>query len=253
MTGVPRVIQGALCKYQYVVTSFLGLCVVLYICVVTIRPSVIVTSWTKMGTRPRYGIHQSHSHKPFAVTKMATTEKLNVAPTLMTNIRHNVLLNVTDSAVNVTDVGNKQSHPTPEHEERITSSGSVTDIIHMVSITVCVRVRVRVRVRVCACVCLCVCKLVLHPRSIRAVRYRGAILNRALNAHDTDRTSDLRHDVAIAYEMARTMTKSSCPTPLSVAPCAGFTSTHAFYAVQINYRCLKGIVGKFSALSSATV
>ncbi|KAI0238033.1 Carbohydrate sulfotransferase 15 [Lamellibrachia satsuma] len=137
MTGVPRVIQGALCKYQYVVTSFLGLCVLLYICVVTIRPSVIVTSWTKTGTRPRDVInrhvasHQSRSPTPFAVTKMATPEKLNVAPTLITNVRRKVLLNVTDSAVTVTDVGNKQSHPTPEHEDGITSSERVTDIIHM--------------------------------------------------------------------------------------------------------------------------
>ena len=56
----------------------------------------------------------------------------------------------------------------------------------------------------------------LHTRSIRAVRCWGAILKAVLNARDTDRTSYLRHDVDIAYEMARAMTKSSHPTQLSV-------------------------------------
>ena len=93
----------------------------------------------------------------------------------------------------------------------------------------------------------------LHTRSLRAVRYRGAILKAILNAGDTDRTSYLRHDVAIAYEMARAMTKSSPRGHCRWAPYAGFTCTHAFYAVKINYRCLKCIVGQFSPLSSAPV
>ena len=36
---------------------------------------------------------------------------------------------------------------------------------------------------------------------------RGATPKAALNARDMDRTSYLRHDAAIAYEMARAMTK----------------------------------------------
>ena len=53
-------------------------------------------------------------------------------------------------------------------------------------------------------------------RSVLAARYWGAILNAVLEAQDTDRTRYLRHDGAIAYEMARPMTKSIRPTPLSL-------------------------------------
>ena len=75
----------------------------------------------------------------------------------------------------------------------------------------------------------------------------GAILKPVLNARDTDRTGYLRHDVAIAYEMARPMTK--CRR----APFAGFTCIHAFSVVKMNYTCLKRVYGKFSVLSSAPV
>ena len=44
--------------------------------------------------------------------------------------------------------------------------------------------------------------ILLHTCSVRAVRYWGAILKVVLNVRDTDRTSYLRHDLAIAYEMA---------------------------------------------------
>ena len=51
------------------------------------------------------------------------------------------------------------------------------------------------------------------------MRYKGAKRNVVLNARDMDRTSCLRRYVAIAKEIARAMTTSSQPTPLStVAP-----------------------------------
>ena len=62
----------------------------------------------------------------------------------------------------------------------------------------------------------CSYQYLLHTRSIHAVRYRSAIQKAAMDDHVTNRTSHLYHDVAIAYEMARAMTKGNRLTPLLV-------------------------------------
>ena len=59
-------------------------------------------------------------------------------------------------------------------------------------------------------------------RSIRAVRYMGAIFNAVLNSRDTDSTGCLHHDVAVTYEIARAM--MTCTVRLQ-ATCNILTTT----------------------------